>query len=117
MDGGKPGRPRLGRKDRPAPPIGVEVLAHDRGTRAVALQARSLHVLELEEFEEPRALARRCHDVQRALRAGQQQPGLGHIEEFDAPGGEEMEEVDDIEVTHQRVGQLDEGPDHMGLSG
>jgi hypothetical protein len=42
-------------------------------------------------------------------------PGRRHVEQLDTPFGEHVQELQDVEVIDQRVGQLDEGARHRLL--
>ena len=75
---------------------------------AEAIQARALVVLDLEQLDQPGRLAgRRCHP-QLAARVGQHHPGRRHGEQRDAAVGEEVQEVDHVEIGDHGVRQVDE---------
>ena len=76
---------------------------------AEAVEARALVVLELEQLEQADLLARSGHDAELPAGVGEQHPGGGHVQQLGAPRGEQVQELDDVELVHQAVGQLDEG--------
>jgi hypothetical protein len=58
-------------------------------------------------------LVGRRHDPKRAVWVGQQDPGCVGWQELDAVADEAVEQVDDVVVVDERVGQPDEGPDQQ----
>jgi hypothetical protein len=87
----------------------------DRVTGAVAVEARPLLVLELEQLEQTSLIARRRHHLQVAALIGEQDPRRADVEHRDAPVGQRRQEVDDVEVVDQRVSQLHERLRQQGL--
>jgi hypothetical protein len=65
-------------------------------------------MLELEQLEHAARLRRRCHHLQAATLVRQQQAGRGHVEQGHAVVGEPVEQVRDVVVGDQAVGQGDE---------
>ena len=47
--------------------------------------------------------------MQPAAGIGEYHPGRGRAQQPDGPVGEQVQEVDDVEVGDHRVGQVDEG--------
>ena len=106
VHGVKPSSMRLGGEARPATVRRRQALVDDRLTGPVAVEARALLGLQLEQLEQVNRLAGRGHHPQVALERGQQQSGGSDVEHLDAPVGEPGQQLDDIEVGDQRVGQL-----------
>ena len=72
--------------------------------------------LDLEQFEGAHGLVGRCHHAQIATRCGQHQPGRRDVEHVDAPVGEHGQQLDDVEVGDEGVGQFDERLGEHGFS-
>ena len=85
-------------------------------TRAVAVEARALLVLHLEQLEQVHLVARRRDDLHRPGRLGDHQPGLDRVEQLDATRGQAGQELDDVELVDERVRHLDEGPSEQLVS-
>jgi len=64
---------------------------------------------QLAQLQQPGLLAGGRRQPQLAARVGQHDPGRGRGQEGDAAVGEQVQEVDDVEVGDHRVGQLYEG--------
>lgn len=71
-------------------------------------QSRQGPGLDLEQLQEAHGVARGGHDAELAVWRGEHDPGCLHVEHLDTAVGEQGEEVDDVEIVDQRVGQLDE---------
>lgn len=84
-------------------------VAGHREPGAEALQTRAFVVLQFVEFEEAGFLGGGGHHLQLAAVVGEHDPGGGGAEQFDAAGGQGVQEVDDVEVGDQGVGQFHEG--------
>ena len=80
----------------------------DRLPGAVAVQARALVVLDLEQFRDPCLLGRGGHQLQHAAGVGQQQPRRVHLQQLHAPLGEHVQELHQVKAADQGVGQIDE---------
>ena len=94
-----------------------EVLVHDRLAAAVTVQAGTFLGLQLEQFQEPHGLAGGGHHPQVAVGPGQHETGGGDVEHLDAAVGQPGQQLDHVEVRHQRVGQLHQRPDEQRLFG
>jgi hypothetical protein len=117
VDGVEAGGERLGREAGPAVVGGGEVLVEDGLAGAVAVQAGAFLGLDLEELQDAHGVAGGGHDPQVAFWRDEHEPGCSDIEHVDASVGEHREELDDVEVGHERVGQLHEGLGEGGFSG
>ena len=84
---------------------------------AVAVQARTLLGLDLEELEHAHGLARRGHHPQVAVGRDQHETGGADVEHVDTAVSEQREQLHDVEVGDERVGQLHERPGKQGFSG
>ncbi len=100
----------LGSEPRPTVPSVREVLAVHGRAGPETVQARAVVVLDLEQLEHLHRVAGRRRHPESTRTVGEEQPGLGQAEEVHATGGQDGEEVDDVEVGHQRVGHIDERP-------
>ena len=96
-------------EQRPALPGGVQVHIDHRGPQSVTVAARSLVGLNLKELQQAGPLVGGGHGHQRAALAGQHDADGAHIEQLDTAGGQDLQEVDDIEVINQGVRQLYKG--------
>jgi hypothetical protein len=85
-------------------------VVEDRLTAAAAVEARPFLVLELEQVEEMGRLVGRCDRAQEPTFVGENDTGLARAEQLDNAVGEDGHELDDVEVRHEGVGQLDEHP-------
>ena len=92
----------------PALAAAGEVIRGDGLAGAEAVQAWSLVVLQLEQLDQLGCLAGGRRDAQLAARVGEHHAGRGRGEQADAAVGEHVQEVDDVEVGHHGVGQVDE---------
>jgi hypothetical protein len=95
------GRPRR----RPLTDIDVR----DRASGAERVEARAFVVLDLEKFEQPGSFARRRCEPELAITVGEHHPRGVDAEQFNASTGQDMQELDDVEVVDQRVREVDEG--------
>ena len=75
---------------------------------AVAVEARALLVLDLEELEDPRALVGGAHVVQATVEVREHQARRSRTGHLRRMASDAVQEVDDVEVGHQGVGHLDE---------
>jgi hypothetical protein len=110
LHGREPGVAGGGGEPGPAVCLGGEIGDGDGPAGPEAVQAGSLVVLQLEQFQQPGRLAGRGDDAQLAARVGQQQPGGGDVQQLDAAAGQHMHKVDHVEPGDHGVGQLDERP-------
>lgn len=85
--------------------------------RSVTVQARSLVVLNLKQLEQVCLLVRRAEDAQMAVAVGEEDPGGGGVEKFDTSRRQRGEYVDDVEVAHESVDDLDARRCGQGLAG
>jgi hypothetical protein len=74
----------------------------------VAVQARTLVVLQLEQLEQADLFAGRRHHSQLASGIGEEDAGGVDVEQLDAAVGQHREQVDDVELSDEGVGELDE---------
>lgn len=65
-------------------------------------------VLELEEFEQSGPFVGGGHELQLAVGICQQQADGGDVDELGCPNGHVAQELDQVEVVHQGVRDLDE---------
>jgi len=72
-------------------------------------------VLELEQLEQVRLLAGGGHDVEQAGLVGQQDAGGAGIQQRHAPVAQHGQQVDDVELVDEGVGQLHERRRQQGL--
>jgi hypothetical protein len=79
-------------------------LVHDRLAAAVAVQARAFLGLQLEQFQDPHGLSGGGHHPQVPVESNQHQASGPHVEHLDATVGEQAQQLDHVEVGHQRVG-------------
>jgi len=112
-DGPESGLERERGEQRPAHAVGVEITADDGRTGTDALQARSLVVLQLEDLEQPGFLTRGRDDGEVAMLVVEQQPRGRDVQQADTRRGQPVEQVDDVVVFdeavgehHERVGQF-----------
>ncbi len=90
MDGVEASGERLRREVGPAVVAGEQVLVHDRDAGAVAVEARALSSLELEQLEHAHGLGRRSHHAQLAVRSSEHDAGGSDVEHVDAAVGERV---------------------------
>jgi len=86
----------------------TEIGVDDRLAAVVAVVARTLVGLHLEQLEHLRALVRGGHHPQLTAVVGEQQPGRAHLEELGGEGREHPQELDQVEVVDEGVCDLDE---------
>ena len=106
MDGPETGKGCLGREAGPATVGFVDREVHDGQPAPVGVDTRPFVGLSLEELKDAHPLAGRCKHSQPAIGGRQHQPGGGDVNDCDAPLGQEGEEIDDVEVLDQAVGEL-----------
>ena len=82
----------------------------------VAVAARALVVLDLEQLDGPGRLAGGRHHPQAPVAVGQDEARGRSVEELDGALGEQGHQVDHVEVVDEGVGQLDERPGKALLS-
>ena len=104
-----------GVEDRPALPGLVRRHVDDGLSLAVAVEAGPLVVLQLEQLQQAEVLGGRRHQLQVSPLVGQHQTGCVDAEQLDAGAGQRVQEVDDVEVRDQGVGQLQEDADQSLL--
>ena len=109
IGGSEPGFEGDGGEAGPAAVGGGEVLVDDGFAAAIAVQARSFLRLQLEQLDDPHRLAGRRHHPQLAVGGDEHDPGGGDVEDLDATIRQRGQQVDDVEVVDEVVGQLDEG--------
>ena len=93
---------------RPSLRFGAQVGSADRLACPEAVQTGTLVVLQLEQFEQPDRFAGGGHHPKLPARVGEEQPCRRHVEQLDAAISQHVQEVDHVEISHHRVGQLDE---------
>ena len=74
-----------------------------------------MFVLELEQFHEAHLLARGRDVPQRLAGVDEHHPRLVDIEDAHAPRRQPVKEFDDVVVIDERVGDLDQCPQHFAL--
>ena len=104
------GGERLGRESGPAAVDRGQVLVHDRLAGAVAVEAGAFLGLQLEQLQHAHGLAGGGHHPQVAVGGDQHEPGGADVEHVDATVGEQGQQLHDVEVGDERVGQLHERP-------
>jgi hypothetical protein len=109
MGGAKAGVGGDRREPRPAIDRPGHVVHLHRLAAAVALEAWALGVLDLEELEDLHRLAGGGHELEPAPLVGEQEARGSRVEQLDAPLTQARQQIDHVEVLHERVGQLDEG--------
>jgi hypothetical protein len=87
----------------------------DRGGGAEALHARALVGLQLQQLHPLGLLVGGGHHPQVTASVGEQDAGRIGGEQLDAVARQAVEQIDDVVVVHQRVGEFDERPDQQGL--
>ena len=100
-----------GGRREPRPPL-IRVGQVGRGDRlagAEAVQARSLVILDLEQLDQASCLAGCRRDPQLTAGVGQHHAGRGRGQQGHTAVGEHVQEVNDVKVSHHRVGQAHEG--------
>lgn len=111
MHGPKPGSDRLGGEARPPRTCGRKVDVDDRLSRGEALEARSLICLKLVQLKHSHRLRRRGNHLENSAGGGKHHPGGCDVEHLDTANRQVAQEIDNIEVLDQIVGQFDQGPD------
>jgi hypothetical protein len=86
----------------------VQVRALDCPAGVVGVQAGTLRVLQLGQFKQPGLLGGGTDQIQHAMMVRQQDAARANAQQLGAADSEPLQEVDDVEVGHQGVGQLDE---------
>ena len=84
-------------------------MVDDGMAAAVAVQAGSFLRLQLEQFDDAHGLVGGCHQSQLAVGGDEHDPGGGDVEDLDAAIRQGGQQVDDVEVVDEVVGELDEG--------
>jgi hypothetical protein len=107
LDRAKAGGERLSGELGPTGADHGEVGSQDRGTAAVAVEARAFLGLQFEQFQHSHGLAGGSHHPQLAVGPGQHEPRRTDLEHFDTAVSQPGQELDYVEVGDQRVGQLD----------
>ena len=77
-------------------------------TGQVAVETRAFVVLDLEQLEQADLLGGRTHDAEPPRDVGQQDARSRDVEQLDTTRRQHGEHVDDIEVGHEGVDDLDE---------
>ena len=104
--------PRRGaRTAASGPGASAQVGVDHRLAGAEGVQARSFVVLHLEQLQQLDVLVGGRHELQPAALVGQQQPDVGVADELGGAVGDHQQELDDVEVVDEGVGDLDE---HVG---
>ena len=98
----------FGHEPGPAAVDRGQVLVHDWLTRSIAVEARALLRLQLEQFQHPHRLAGRRHHPQLPVGCDQHQSSCVDVEHVDAAISEKRQQLHHVEVGDQRVGQLHE---------
>lgn len=86
-----------------------KVLVHGHQTGPEAVRARALLGLQLEQLHDPHRLTGGRHHPEFAFGRHNHHAGGGDVEDLHAPVGEQREQLDDVELVDQGVGQLDQG--------
>jgi hypothetical protein len=73
------------------------------------LQARSHLVLQLEQLDQSRRVGRGGHGLQPAAFVGQHDAAGVGVHEVHGALDQRVQELDEVELVHQRVRELDEG--------
>ena len=105
----EPGVERVGGEGRPAVDALADALVHDGAAAAEAVDGRTLVALELDQRPRARRIGRSSHDLQIATWCGEHQPGRRDIEDLDASVGDQGEQLDDVEVPDECVGDVQQG--------
>jgi hypothetical protein len=79
-----------------------------RPGRAERVEARTVAVLQLEQLHEPGALVGGGHEGQPAAMIREHQPDLAGAEQTGHPSREHLQELHDVEVVDERVGDVHE---------
>ena len=116
VHGGEAGVERGG--DEPGPPCGRGFQVGDRDglTGGVALHARALVGLQLEEFQFAGLLGGGGQQAQLVERVGEQKSGGGDVEQLGAALGEFGQQVHHVEVLEQGVDERDDRVQHAGFT-
>ena len=105
------------REARPARLLARHVRGRHLRAGEEAVEAGTLGVLDLEQLDHLRRLGRRGHQPQGAARVGEQYAGRRRVEQLHAALRDAHQQLDDVEVVDQVVGQLDEGASEPLLAG
>jgi hypothetical protein len=100
----------------PASVVPGQVLVEHGFAGAVAVETGAFLGLELEQLDQAHLLAGRGHHPQVPFGGDQHQAGGGHVEHLHAPVGEPGQQLHDIEVVNQSVGQLHHRPGQQCFS-
>jgi hypothetical protein len=82
-----------------------------------AVEARPFARLQLEQLDDAHRLARRRHRLELTARRRQHDPGGSDVEDLDAAGRQQGEQLDDVEVVDEVVGQLHHRASENGFAG
>ena len=104
----EPGGQGAGGELRPAVRRGGEVGVHDGRPLAIAVLAGALSRLYLEQLEQVGALVGGGHELEVTLFVGEEEPSRSGAEELRRPGGDHLQELHDVELLDEGVGELDE---------
>ena len=94
-----------------------QILVEHGLARAIAVQAGPLFGLELEQLQDPHRLAGGRHHPQIPLGGGQHQARRRRLEHLDAPVDEQGQQLHDVELVDERIGQPDQGLGQQRLPG
>ena len=103
---------RSGREERPAPVRFAEGNVNHGRTAAETVHARTFVRLDLEELQYSNRFARRRHKLQLSSGQGQQDSRGVYVQGFDAAIAQQSENLNDVKVIDEIVGQFDERVDY-----
>ena len=102
---------RTRRERRPTSGFRDEIGRGYHEASAERIEAWPVVVLQLEQLQHPAALGGGGDRLEATRGRGEHHGGLVDLDEIDARRGEEVEEVDDVVVVDEGVGEVDEGVD------
>jgi len=111
------GTERLGGEPGPTMAVGGQIDFEDRLTGVVAVETRALAGLQFEQLQPAHRLAGGGHHPQITVGTDQHEPGGPDSQHLDATVGEQGQQLHDVEVRDERVGQLHERRGQQRLSG
>src|SRR6516164_11008610 len=115
MHGWKPALEDLWDKMRPSVRFCRQIRTADGLSSAVAVQARTLGILQLKQLEHPCLLAGCCDDIEATMVVSQQQPDRLDPKGLPGAHGHQVQKFDHVKVGDKRIGQFDKGIRDGGL--